>query len=103
MTPRYLIGIIGLALVDFAAAAPLEVTGKISQITEKFVAIKEAQYPIRRGVETNLRINVDTTQCYVNQVRITCGTLASVGYVDHARVVVENGYAVRIDVLQMLQ
>lgn len=100
----YITGVITLmVLVSHAWGAPTEVTGKISQVTEKFVVIKDAQYAVLRGGETNLNVTSGTTQCYANQARITCGTLAAVGYVDHARVVVDNGNALRIDVLQLLQ
>lgn len=105
MNPRaYLIySIFPLVVLTEVSAAPLGVEGRISDITKNFVVIKENKFPLLRGDETNLRVDAGTTHCFVNQVRVTCGTLAAVGYVDHARVTIENGYAVRIDVLQMLQ
>lgn len=56
-----------------------------------------------RGDQTDLKILTGTTQCWVGQVRLTCGTLAAVGYIDQARVIVDGNIAHRVDVLHLSQ
>lgn len=86
-----------------AFAAPLEVTGRISHITTKTLTINQKTYALMRGDQTDLKILTGTTQCWVGQVRLTCGTLAAVGYVDQARVIVDGNIAHRVDVLHLSQ
>lgn len=92
-----------LTMAATLSAAPVEVSGRITNITTKTLTINQRTYALMRGDQSDLKVSAGTTQCWVGQVRLTCGTLAAVGHVDHARVVVDDSTVQRIDVLHLLQ
>lgn len=98
--------LIGIALASpfYASAwADSEIVGVVPKITTKFVEIDGASYPLMRGDSQEMRrSSPDVTECW-SRYRTTCGTLAGIGFIDRARVTVRNGYAVRIEVLELKQ
>lgn len=97
-----LVVVLSLAVAQLAFA-DTEIVGYVDKITTRHVWIGGQVYPLVRGDTTNLRLPPhEATECLIGQ-RITCGTLAGVGYIDKARVTVRNGVALRIEVLEQMQ
>lgn len=109
MFKQGLIGVAGFFLilliqVSGHAAPRIEIEGKISHIDRKTLTIKGKTYPLLNGGSTDFKaLPSAATQCWVNGARLTCGTLAAVGYVDEARVTLENGVVSKVEIIQMSQ
>ncbi|HNQ03955.1 MAG TPA: hypothetical protein PKH69_05025 [Thiobacillaceae bacterium] len=92
-----------LASVAAISWADTEITGYVSQITMKHVEIEGKRYPLLQGDSQDMRsTSPRMTQCWAGE-RTTCGTLAGIGYIHRARVVLRDGAAIRVEVLEMRQ
>jgi hypothetical protein len=86
-----------------ALAANGVIEGYVPKITVKQVEIEGRVYPLVRGHSEDMKSTAGReTECWA-QYRTTCGTLAGVGYIDKARVTIRNGYAMKIEVLELQQ
>lgn len=100
---HWVMGIALLQAISFSVIADTEIIGRVVNITVKAILINGKSYPLLRGESEDLRANIrDVTECW-NGYRLTCRTLAGVGYVDKAKVTIRNGIAMRIEVLELQQ
>jgi hypothetical protein len=86
-----------------APGADTVVIDRVPRITVQHVEVGPVTYPLLNGNSQDMRSSSpNTTQCWATY-RTTCGTLAGIGYIDKARVTVRDGYAIRIEVLELRQ
>ncbi|OYY93088.1 MAG: hypothetical protein B7Y41_13325 [Hydrogenophilales bacterium 28-61-23] len=79
------------------------IVGNVPRITVKQVEIDGVSYPLLKGDSQNMRATSETaTECW-SKYRTTCGTLAGIGYIDKASVTIQNGIAIRVEVLELKQ
>ncbi len=99
----WMMGIVLLQTTSFSVIADTEIIGRVAKITVKNIEIDGKTYPLLKGESENLRANVgEVTECR-EKYRMTCGTLAGVGYIDKAKVTIRNGIAMRVEVLELQQ
>ena len=109
----YCSGSIKYLLLGFgllAASAPMlaaELEGYVPEITTKKLFFGGRYYALVQGASANNAIKwPQGTECYVMtspSYQITCGTLAQVGYIDKAKLRIENDKVVRVEVLELMQ
>jgi hypothetical protein len=100
---HWVMGIALLQAISFSVIADTEIIGRVGKITVKNIEIDGKNYPLLKGESEDLRARVgEVTECR-EKYRMTCGTLAGVGYIDKARVTIRNGIAMRIEVLELQQ
>lgn len=93
-------------LTNGALAAPTELIGEVGFINTKTLTFLGGKsYPLAHGDSKDLRSAYGTaTQCFMGgDARTSCGTLAGVGYITKARVTLDNGLVMKIEVLEMKQ
>ncbi len=79
------------------------------EITAEKLFFDGKYYPLVKGTAvTNTVRWPQATECHMNMERaagyqVTCGTLAQVGYIDKARLRIENGKVMRVEVLELMQ
>ena len=94
----------GMLLTGSAGVmADTEITGYVPEITVGHIWIEGNTYQLIHGDSNDLNSVQGITECRVGTHRVTCGTLAGVGYIDRARVTVSGGAATRIEVLELKQ
>lgn len=89
-----------------ALAAPTEKIGEVRFFNTKNLTFLDGKsYPLARGDSKDLSSSYGTaTQCFVEgNARTTCSTLAGVGYITKARVTLDNGLVMKVEVLEMKQ
>jgi hypothetical protein len=100
---QYAFGFLLWLTVLYPAWADSVIVGNVPRITVRNVEIGGISYPLLQGNSQNMRATSDTTtECWV-KYRTTCGTLEGIGYIDKARVTIRNGFAIRIEVLELQQ
>lgn len=86
-----------------AISAEKVIVDRVPHITVQHVEVGRVTYPLLNGNSQDMRnTSPGTTQCWATY-RTTCGTLAGIGYIDKARVTIRDGYAIRIEVLELQQ
>lgn len=89
-----------------ALATPTEMIGEVGYFSTKTLTFLGGKsYPLARGDSKDLTSSYGTaTQCFVaGNARTTCSTLAGVGYITKARVTLDNGLVMKVEVLEMKQ
>lgn len=89
-----------------ALAAPTEIIGEVGNISTKTLTFLGGKsYPLARGDSKDMTSAYGTvTQCFVERgARTTCSTLAGVGFISKAKVTLDNGVVMKIEVLEMKQ
>ncbi|MGF1615870.1 MAG: hypothetical protein ACFCVA_18730 [Gammaproteobacteria bacterium] len=82
--------LIGLLIELEVRAEEAVMQGAITKITQSELDFEGETYSLSPLAE-----------CLAEGAKTTCGTLAGVGYAEEARVVVNNGRVVRIEVLKL--
>ena len=87
------------------AATVLE--GYVPEITTQKLSFGGKYYPLVQGASQSNAIKwPQGTECYVMtfpSYQVTCGTLAQVGYIDKAKILIENDKVMRVDLLELMQ
>lgn len=100
---KWLITFIAMAFTTHAAYAEEIIIGHVSKITTKEIIINGNKYPLLNGSSEDLNARPGTvTECR-EKFRMTCGTVAAIGYIDKAKVTIRNGYAIQIVILELQQ
>lgn len=96
-----------LVMVPKPSQAATELEGYVPQITTQKLSFGGKYYALVQGaVEDNKVKWPKATECYIKAnptYQITCGTLAQVGYIDKAKLRIENDKVMRVDVLELMQ
>lgn len=99
----------GLSAATAPARAATELEGFVPEITTERLFFGGKYYPLVKGTAaTNTVRWPQATECHMNMkmaagYQVTCGTLAQVGYIDKARLRIENGKVARVEVLELMQ
>ncbi len=100
-----------MAFSLIAASAPAlaasEFEGPVPEITTQKLFFDGKYYALVQGASRSNAIKwPQGTECHVkaaSSYQVTCGTLAQVGYIDKAKLRIENDKVVRVEVLELMQ
>lgn len=87
--------------------AATELEGYVSVITTQQLFVDGKRYTLVLGALENNHVRWPVaTECYMKgkpAVQVTCGTLAQVGYIDKAKIRIEDDKVMRVEVLELMQ
>ena len=93
-------------ITNSALAAPADLIGEVGYIdTKTLTFLGGKSYPLANGASKDLRSSYGSaTQCFMpGDARTSCSTLAGVGFITKARVTLDNGVVMKVEVLEMKQ
>lgn len=96
-----------LTLSSGSVRAATVLEGYVPTITTEKLLFDGKNYPLVKGALADNSVKwPQATECHVKlqpEYQITCGTLAQVGYIDKARLLIEDGKVARVEVLELMQ
>lgn len=105
--PCLWIAVLIVFAVPKPAQAATEVEGYVPEITTQKLFFDGKYYALTKGVSPDNKIKwPDGTECYIKAnptYQVTCGTLAQIGYIDKAKLRIENNKVMRIELLKLMQ
>jgi len=87
--------------------AATELEGYVPQITTQKLLFDGRYYALVQGAVEDSKVKwPKATECYVKanpSYQVTCGTLAQIGYIDKAKLRIENDKVMRVELLELMQ
>lgn len=94
-------------IVPKAAKAATELEGYVPEITTQRIFFSGKYYALTQGASPDNKIKWPYgTECYIKAnptYQVTCGTLAQIGYIDKAKLRIENNKVMRVELLKLMQ
>lgn len=99
--------LVTFVMVPKPSQAATELEGHVSEITTLKLFFGGKYYPLIQGASVDNKIKwPKATECYVKAnptYQVTCGTLAQIGYIDKAKLWIENDKVMRVELLKLTQ
>lgn len=96
-----------VVMVPKHSEAATELEGYVPEITTQKIFFGGKYYPLIQGASIDNKIKwPKATECYVKAnptYQVTCGTLAQIGYIDKAKLWIENDRVMRVELLKLKQ
>lgn len=103
----WIVLVLMFAVVPKPSQAATELEGYVPEITTQKVFFGGKYYALIQGKSIDNKIKwPQGTECYVKgnpTYQVTCGTLAQIGYIDKAKLRIENDKVIRIELLRLMQ
>lgn len=97
----------GLIVASGSSLAATELEGFVPEITTERLLFGGKHYALVQGASRdNAAKWPAATECHVKanpSYQVTCGTFAQIGYIDNAKLRIENGRVARVELLELMQ